>query len=207
HSRIGGDYYDVIPHPTENSFYVAIADVSGKGVSAALIMASFQATLRSVIRTDLPFKKFAQHLNSETFRITMGEKFITLFVAKVNLEKRRLEYWNAGHNPPILKRDDALAILTDGSTLLGAFPKLPTITLGVEPLGKFNTLFTYTDGLTDLINDSNERFRLEGLLEFMSSNQFDTPAAFNKELRQRLEKYKGTKDFDDDITFLTTIVQ
>jgi len=206
HSAIGGDYYDVIPHPHENSFYLAVADVSGKGVSAALLMASFQATLRSAISTDLDFETFARHINSESYRITKGDKFVTLFAAKIDLENRKIQYLNAGHNPPVLKSNGTLHKLTKGTVLLGAFPELPFVEMGEESLGENTTIFIYTDGLTDLINNEDERFRLEGLMSFMNKNNFSDPNELNNVLMKRLEDYKGRNRFNDDITFLTTIV-
>ena len=99
--QVGGDYYDFI-RLNENEVAFCIADVSGKGVSAALLMANFQANLRALFKTTSSLNEIVTDLNRLVNENAKGEKFVTLFIAKYNYITRFLTYINAGHNPPIL---------------------------------------------------------------------------------------------------------
>jgi sigma-B regulation protein RsbU (phosphoserine phosphatase) len=83
-----------------------VADVSGKGISAAILMANFQAYLRAMVQHESDLKKLVVGLNDRVVQSAKGEKFITLFIARYNSKTRELIYVNAGHNPPILKKPD-----------------------------------------------------------------------------------------------------
>jgi len=129
HIGVGGDYFDVIKFD-DTHFAFCIADISGKGVAAALLMANFQANFHSLIRKRYPLDEFIKELNQSVLRITNGEKFITFFVAEYNMETRQLTYINAGHTPPILATQQKIHLLTKGCTILGSFDTLPQIEIG-----------------------------------------------------------------------------
>jgi len=102
HDVIGGDYYDYI-QVTETQFLLCIADVSGKGIPAALLMSTFQASLRTLSRQTLNLKKIVEELNFQTYNNNPnGEHFITAFLALYDWKQKRLQYINAGHNPAVL---------------------------------------------------------------------------------------------------------
>src|SRR6056297_3006330 len=101
HFEVGGDYYDVIElNDTEIGF--CIADVSGKGISAAILMSNFQANLQALFNKEIPLEQLLEKLNRRVLSSAKGEKFITLFIARYNYKTKELKYVNAGHNPPIL---------------------------------------------------------------------------------------------------------
>ena len=100
HFEVGGDYYDVVKMG-KDQFGFCIADVSGKGISAALLMSNFQASLRALFTKEISLYQLIEKLNERVFDTAKGEKFITLFIARYNVVTRTLEYVNAGHNPPI----------------------------------------------------------------------------------------------------------
>ena len=100
HKSIGGDYYDFIELDDEVSI-VCIADVSGKGIPAAIIMAVFQATFRTLVAEKRTLKEIVSALNSTVFRNAEGERFVSFFVAQINGKNKTMQYINAGHNPPI----------------------------------------------------------------------------------------------------------
>jgi len=206
HSEIGGDSFDVIPHPTENAVFLSIADVSGKGVAAALLMANFQAILRSAIHYERDYEQFANNLNKNIYQITQGERFISLFVGIFNFDKHTIEYINFGHNPPVLKTENELRLLDEGTTILGVFEQLPFLKLGKVSYGEKALLFSYTDGLTDLADVHGERFESERLKSFLSTRDFDDPSVINADLLQIIKNYTGNRQFTDDVTFLTTLV-
>lgn len=204
HKNIGGDYYDVI-NINRDELVFCIADISGKGVAAALVMANLQAYLNAIENFDLEDKRFIERLNHKVFSITNGEKFITLFIAKYNIRSRELIYINAGHNWPILIRgnDNKEILLKNGCTLLGAMEEIPTITYGRESIPKGSTIVTYTDGLTELENEEGKQYTLDRLRLFTMRNHQLSPSIFIKSLNNNLAKFKGGRLFSDDISLLT----
>ena len=97
YEEVGGDYYDYI-RVGEHEFLICMADVSGKGIAAALLMSNFQATLRALVRNVKSLEELMEALNKTVIRNAKGEKFITCFIGKFNTQTRVLEYINAGHN-------------------------------------------------------------------------------------------------------------
>jgi sigma-B regulation protein RsbU (phosphoserine phosphatase) len=113
HFNIGGDYLDFIRFDKDR-FAFCIADISGKGVAAALLMANFQATIQSLIFQYRDLETFVFALNQSVYRITKSERYITFFVAEIDLKKKTLKYVNAGHYPPLLKMNGELTRLNKG---------------------------------------------------------------------------------------------
>lgn len=202
HLNIGGDYYDFI-EIDENSFIFCIADISGKGVAAALLMANFQATLRNAIMHNTDLVKLVQYLNKMLVQLTNSDKIITLFVAEFNTCTRTLSYVNAGHAPPFLVTKNTMHRLDSGCTLLGAFDDLPQIQLGQLTLESDTLIMAYTDGLTDLINDEGVYFDDKLLSDFLQHNAQHTADLINKKLLESMETFKGEQDYPDDIAILT----
>ncbi|MEO6884627.1 MAG: SpoIIE family protein phosphatase, partial [Bacteroidia bacterium] len=118
HQQVGGDYYDFI-RLNENEIAFCMADVSGKGVAAALLMSNFQANLRILFNHTTTLADLVKELNSKVMANAKGEKFITLFIAKYNMVTRVLNYVNAGHNPPLFASGKSTNLLKIGCTGLG----------------------------------------------------------------------------------------
>jgi sigma-B regulation protein RsbU (phosphoserine phosphatase) len=131
HFEVGGDYYDYIKLSKDEVGF-CIADVSGKGISAAILMSNFQANLRALFSHEISLAALIEKLNERVIRAANGEKFITLFVAKYNFKTRELEYINAGHNQPILFRKDIneLSFLDKGCVGMGMLDEIPMIRKG-----------------------------------------------------------------------------
>jgi sigma-B regulation protein RsbU (phosphoserine phosphatase) len=159
--EVGGDYYDFIELP-DGDLGVAIGDVSGKGVSAALIMSSVQAALRMAapIEPDLP--RLVTRLNGLLFRMAGGRKYVTFFFGRLNPATGELRYVNAGHNPPFVCTDDGVTQLPSTGRPIGILPESSyeeaTVTL---PPG--STLLLYTDGLNEAENRDEQEFGMERL--------------------------------------------
>jgi len=201
---IGGDYFDYIDLD-EKRFAFCVADISGKGVAAALLMANFQASFHSLIKTKTDFPTFMQDLNSNVFAITKGDRFITFFTAEFDKDSRMLTYVNAGHNPPYIFIDGELKTLDQGCTFLGSFESIPgEIGVGQIHIPKKAMILSYTDGLSDLRNE-NDVFLTDEFIEQMVTNHHKLPAAvFNDLLQQRIEEFRGEAVYPDDLTVLTT---
>jgi sigma-B regulation protein RsbU (phosphoserine phosphatase) len=202
YSGVGGDYYDVIKLDDEEIAF-CIADISGKGVAAALLMSNFQANVHALIhRKNVNFRKFIQSLNSSVLATTKGEKFITFFLARYDLERKRLRYICAGHNPPYLITQNKLQKLDKGCTILGAFDEINQIELGEIYLEEDAFLLLYTDGLTDLQNEQQVYFS-ERLENFVLNNCQKPAFDFNNLLLQEINNFRGKTAFSDDVSVLT----
>lgn len=200
--EVGGDYYDCLPI-NEKEYIFAIADVSGKGVSAALIMANFQANLRTLIYEKTKLETLIPKLNRNFFDYTKGDTFITLFIGKLNIETGELFYITAGHVPPILYSKGEIQRLNQGTTMLGAFEELPFLNLGFVQLDAPSTLVAFTDGVNEVINFRNEEYKVERLIEFTEKHQNENLNDFNGKLLQSMIDFKGGSDFRDDISILS----
>jgi len=209
HDLIGGDYYDYIPI-NKNQFLICVADVSGKGIAAALMMSNFQASLRTLLRQTPNLTDIVEALNFQVLENTKGEKFITFFAAIYDIRLKTMVYVNSGHNPPILwTKKNGIRLLEEGSTVLGAMHPLPFLNEGfVTDLDEF-LLFCYTDGLTETINGEGKEFGVDFLLEY-----FNKPDTYFKDLKTihqdiivSLDTFKGRMGYHDDITILSCRVQ
>lgn len=201
HQNIGGDYFDFI-RLNDNEFLWCIADVSGKGVSAALLMANFQATLHAWAAVEDDLTNIVERLNQKVIDNTKGERFITLFVAKYNQQTRKLNYVNAGHNPTILYSNGEAVPLKLGTTMIGAFEQLPFLNEGEIDVDAGSLLFNYTDGLLDFEPYGDKRWDEELLLDFVIAHGETPPDAFNQALLDHLNFNIKGKPIDD-ITMLT----
>ncbi|WP_370087359.1 PP2C family protein-serine/threonine phosphatase [Ekhidna sp.] len=206
HHDVGGDYYDYI-QIDENKFLACIADVSGKGVPAALLMSNFQASLRALVRQTKSLEEIVTELNHSTFVSGNAENFITFFAGIYDFKTKKLEYINCGHNEIILKHRNKIELLNDGTTVLGMFDPLPFIeTKHLDGLDEF-FLFTYTDGLTETFNEADEAFEFDRLLEIVKEECPEDLSEFHNQILKALNEFKGAKPYHDDITMLSCRIQ
>ena len=159
HLEVGGDYYDYIVLDKDEIGF-CIADVSGKGMSAALLMSNFQANLRALFTHEISLLALVEKLNDRVLHAANGEKFITLFVAKYNFKTRELEYINAGHNQPILyrKNKNQLIYLDNGCVGIGMLDEIPLIRKGSIVIEDPTKILCYTDGLVELMDGRGVTF-------------------------------------------------
>lgn len=202
HFNIGGDYLDFINFD-RGRFIFCIADISGKGVAAALLMANFQAMIQSLIYQYRDLETFIFALNQTVHRVTKSDKFITFFIGEVDLNAKTLKYINAGHYPPVLYQGGKIKRLTSGCTVIGAFDKLPDINEEVVPLEEGALIMSFTDGLADLKNDNGHFFEDKGIESFAITHGDNSASEFNAELLKTIDNYKGEEDYPDDIAVIT----
>ncbi|NJL14884.1 MAG: PP2C family protein-serine/threonine phosphatase [Microscillaceae bacterium] len=204
HDLIGGDYYDYISLP-DNKFIICIADVSGKGVPAALLMSNFQASLRTLARQTEDLLQIVEELNHTIYENAQGEHFITLFLALYNPAQATLQYINAGHNPAYFydQQKAEARLLNKGTTVLGIWSPLPF--LEKETLMELNGffLFAYTDGVTEVVNIEEEQFGIDRLLAFLKSRRQTELSEMHGHLITRINNFKKNQPFPDDITLLS----
>jgi sigma-B regulation protein RsbU (phosphoserine phosphatase) len=151
HYEVGGDYYDCI-RLCETKTGLCIADVSGKGISAAILMSNFQASLRALFTCDIELEILVKKLNSIVVANAAGEKFITLFVARYDHKSRLLEYINAAHNPPVLYNTVSGEILNLKTSCvgIGMLDEIPSVEKSEIKIKDFSKIVCYTDGLSEL---------------------------------------------------------
>jgi phosphoserine phosphatase RsbU/P len=204
HSTVGGDYYDFI-QKSEDEVFFCIADVSGKGMPAALLMSNFQAALRTLLRSSSDLEMIVQQLNYTIFENTDGERFITFFLGYYNFKKRELIYVNAGHNPPVLCWDGEMRteLLGAGTTILGAFEELPFLEVGSRQHLKNFPIHLYTDGLTESFDAAGSEFGDERFLKFIKTKQCVNPEEFHKVFFKELDDFSQGVEKSDDITLLS----
>jgi phosphoserine phosphatase RsbU/P len=205
HDIVGGDYYDYIPI-NKNQFLICVADVSGKGIPAALMMSNFQASLRTLLRQTPNLTDIVEALNFQVLENTKGEKFITFFAAIYDIRLKTMVFVNAGHNPPILiDKKNGLRLLEDGSTVLGAMHPLPFLNEGfITNLDDF-LLFCFTDGLTETVNEAQQEFGFERLMEYFADERTYTKDLkdIHQDIIVALDNFKGLNSYHDDITILS----
>ncbi|NOT33984.1 MAG: SpoIIE family protein phosphatase [Candidatus Eisenbacteria bacterium] len=157
HTQVGGDYYDFI-RVSDGRLGLAIADVSGKGIPAAILMAGFRMSLLAEIRNDFAIRAVMRKVNSLLHESTDRDKFVTAFYSVLDLKNRVLIYSNAGHNPPILLRQNGeVELLTDGGVALGVLREAEYEDRPF-PLRDGDVLVLYTDGVTEAEGPMGEQF-------------------------------------------------
>ena len=207
HYSVGGDYYDFI-EINEDKFLICIADVSGKGMPAAILMSNFQAALRTLVRQTQDLMAIVKELNYQILQSANGENFITFFGAIYDKKSKIINYINAGHNPPILiDQNSVLHTLDSGTTVLGAFHPLPFLNEGTMTDLSEIFFFAFTDGLTETFNENDEEFGAEKLKLFIEMNSEKELQKIHQELLLQLNDFKGKNDYNDDITLLSCRVK
>ncbi len=201
HFKIGGDYYDHIKL-NDNEFGFCIADVSGKGISAALLMSNFQASLRALFTAKIPLDELINKLNQVVIQNTQGDKFITMFLGKYNYKTRILKYVNAGHNPPTLYKSQTgnYTNLEWGCPGIGMLEEIPQVIVSEIMIPSKTKLLCYTDGVVEIEDDNKKEIGLETIQSFI---KHDEP--IDKIIQQLINKLgitQGNKSVFDDITIL-----
>lgn len=202
HFDVGGDYYDVIPMDN-GQFGFCIADVSGKGMSAALLMSNFQANLRALFTADIQLPELVNKLNERIMATAQGEKFITLFVGRYNCATHTLEYINAGHNPPIIYSNSTneLHRLKTGCVGIGMLDEIPIINVGHITITPNTKLVCYTDGLVERANGDSVLYDTQSIEQHLTNTDSiaDNLAALTA---NQTKDPEAQSDIFDDISVL-----
>ncbi|HYK90319.1 MAG TPA: PP2C family protein-serine/threonine phosphatase [Acidobacteriota bacterium] len=196
---ISGDYYDVLPL-TDGRLAFAIADISGKGISAAILMANLQAFLRAVTPvTQLPNEVCAR-LNEHLHQVTDESKYATFFYAEWSRGEKRLRYVNAGHNPPFLFNADGRQNLDHGGLPLGVMPGTVYET-GDVLMGAGDLLVLYSDGITEAGLSAGEEYGVARLGALLASVKDRPLQEIQSSVLRAVRAWSG-KDPEDDMTLV-----
>lgn len=201
HYDVGGDYYDVLIL-SEDEIGFCIADVSGKGISAAILMSNFQANLRALFTNQIELTVLVNKLNERVLESANGEKFITLFLAKFNYKTKQLTYINAGHNPPLYYEIEKLKLsqLKSGCVGIGMLDEIPKVKTETLQLTGPTKLLLYTDGLVELIEGDDIGYGYKFIEQEISNN-----GPIDENIREIIHQQKieeGNDAIFDDISIL-----
>jgi sigma-B regulation protein RsbU (phosphoserine phosphatase) len=199
--EVGGDYYDWIVFDARHCA-VAIADVSGKGAPAALLMANLQASLRALAVAHGNVSEMVARINNLIHASTDLSKFITFFYAELDLEEKRLTYCNAGHNPPLLLRvDDTVETLETGGLILGMMRDVPYEVASVT-LRPGDVLLMYTDGVSEALNGAEEELGEERLVAALREFRSLPAAEMVNRIYESVRAFSGDMPQSDDLTMV-----
>src|SRR5579863_1062536 len=204
-NTVAGDYYDVFPRPgktkEENRVVFAVADVAGKSIPAAMLMATFQASLKTLSTAQVALPELASNMNRYACTNSQGGlRFTTAFLAEYDPVHRTLDYINAGHNNPILRRASGLIERLD----VGGLP------YGIQPEVKYESarvalapgdwLIIFTDGLVEAENARQDEYGESRLLAAIEAGRTSEPADMLKRLMAELDLFVGNTPQHDDVT-------
>ena len=200
--QVGGDYYDIVACDG-GRFYVAIADVAGKGVPAALLSAMLQAALRTQARAAPSVAGILSNINELVLDSTAVQQFATFFLARIDTDRMRLTFSNAGHNWPLLvRRTGERKFLERGGLLLGILPNVSFEEEHLE-LGEGDVIVFYTDGISEATNAQGELFSDERLAEFIAALPRGLSACeISDRILRAIEQHLGAVEAQDDRTLV-----
>ncbi|MBU1098198.1 MAG: PP2C family protein-serine/threonine phosphatase [Bacteroidetes bacterium] len=203
--EVGGDYYDCI-ELNDGRYALIMADVAGKGVPAALLVSTLNASLKSYLDLQIPLDKLAQKINSIIYNASPSNKFITFFIAVLNPKNGELDIINAGHNPALLLRNNGvLQKINAGGVALGMFNMgLPFVGEKIT-LNSADRLLLFTDGIPEAMNENEEEYSDERLEEFIEKYQFPKSSELIDALVHDVKSHTRECPQSDDITALYLI--
>lgn len=204
--QVGGDYYDVV-RLDDNRTLFAIADVSGKGVQAALLMANLQAFLKSICKQNIALDKASNLINDLVSENTTMGSFITFFWGELNDDTKELTYVNAGHNPPLLIRNNEIIRLTKGGMILGVMETMVPYEFETIKMEKGDTLVTFTDGITEAMDINDNEYSDERIEELAVKNSSMEAKEFLNSVIEDVKSFTKNAQQSDDITCLIVKVK
>ena len=203
-TTVGGDYVAAFNIDNEHAA-VCVADVVGKSLPAALLMANFQASLKSLAPLYLSPEDVSTRLNDVLYANIPLHKFVTAFYGVVNIPQRTLAFTNAGHNPPLLMRSDGECVrLEDGGSVLGAFPET-RYTQGEVELHHDDRLVLFTDGLTEALDVGGEQFCEERLISLLREHRQCSAEELKDILFTAVGEFCGNTFHDDAALMVVAI--
>jgi hypothetical protein len=206
-NTVAGDYYDVFPRPgktpEENRVVFAIADVAGKSIPAAMLMATFQASLKTLSTAQVPLPELAANMNKYACSNSQGGlRFTTAFLAEYDAGRRIFTYINAGHNNPILRRANGFIERLDvGGLPIGILADAQYQSAAVA-LAPGDWLILFTDGLVEAENAAQEEYGETRLLAAIAAGASSAPAELINRFMGEIDLFVGSTPQHDDITCL-----
>lgn len=200
---VGGDFYDFIPVESRNRLGIVIADASGKGMPAALLIAQIQAIIHSEVNNGNSIDKMLKNMNRQVAMTTSAEKYVTLFYGELDRDSGEFEYSNAGHNYPVLVRQDgSMELLEAGGPVIGAFQAMEYESRKVQ-LHEGDVLFLFTDGLSEAMDQLGTEYGEPRIREFVSKHRMNDPEQILGAILEDVRKFDPSHPPQDDTTVIT----
>ncbi|HEX9500131.1 MAG TPA: SpoIIE family protein phosphatase [Thermoanaerobaculia bacterium] len=197
---VSGDYYDVVVRP-DGRIYFVIADVSGKGITAALVMSSVATAFNIFIRTDPAPADLMRELNATLAPKTSPTKFVTLVVGVLDPTNGRVEFANAGHVPPLVVSAGGVEALRSTDLVVGLFPNAEYRNQTIE-LKLGDSMVLFTDGVTEAENAAEEQLGMEPVAETLKSLHCENAARMLLAIEEHVNRHIGDAPAGDDVTML-----
>ncbi len=204
--QVGGDYYDII-QLEDGKCCIAIADVSGKGVPAALLMANMQAFLQVICRQNISLDLATELINDLITQNTSDGKFITFFWGILNDINKSFKYVNAGHNPPLLIRDGKIIKLEIGGMILGVMKTLYPYRSESLELKKDDVIILFTDGISEAMNKNGEEFTDARLEELALNAASKSAESIMEKIKSEVQSFSEGTTQSDDMTLVVIKVK
>jgi sigma-B regulation protein RsbU (phosphoserine phosphatase) len=203
---LGGDYYDFYP-VSDDAVDIVIADVSGKGAAASLLMPSLAVVLRLRARELSGPAAIIKDLDGVLKQITNPSTFVTMFYARFNSTHRTLQYACGGHNPPLIVRTQTneTLLLEESGPIVGILPDAQ-FSDTVVSLQQGDILTLFTDGVTEQENESGEQFSFDRLKDLILSKETDSAAEIVADVTEAVSSFAGIKEQEDDLTIVVAKV-
>jgi sigma-B regulation protein RsbU (phosphoserine phosphatase) len=203
--EVSGDYYNVL-ELNNGKFALILADVTGKGMPASLLVSTLDASLQAYLDFQIPLSEMAVKLNSIVFRSSTADKFITFFVAVLEPSTGQLDIINAGHNPPlILRKDGSIEKIEAGGVAFGMFDMGLPFEGQKLTLEKGERLFIFTDGIPEAMDKDEEEYTDERLEQFFQDVVPDKASDFISSIVSDVRKHTHGEPQSDDITAIYLI--
>ncbi len=204
--QVGGDYYDCL-QINENEYIFCIADVSGKGAPAALLMSNLQASLHALVDAGMSLSQITERINNIIHRNTTFDKFITFFLGRLNVSDRTFTSVNAGHNPPYLfHANKDFQLLEEGGLILGVMRDVP-FKCETTKLVSGDCLVLFTDGVSEAMNVADEEFEEHRIEACISQNHESSAQVILDRLIDAVREFSTGCSQADDITVVTIKVE
>jgi serine phosphatase RsbU (regulator of sigma subunit) len=199
--EVAGDYFDIISLEDGNTVLV-VADVSGKGAGAAMIMANLQASMRLGVQLSDVMSDFVTRINNLIYSNTSSSEFITFFFAVWNPENKRLHYVNAGHNPPVvIDKPGSVTKLDATGLIIGILPDQVYEEKSIL-LKEGSVVVIYTDGLDEAMNKESEQFGLEKIIETIKEHRDKSAKEISESLSNKVLEFCSGTPMHDDVTLI-----
>ena len=199
--EVGGDFFNYFALP-DGRLALLVGDVSGKGVSAALLMANVQATLRARLPHESDLARLAAQLDREIDETTPGAVYLTLFLGILDAGRQELRYVNAGHNPQfVVHAGGGFEVMAATGLPIALYPGQP-YTEQVVPARPGDLLFFYTDGLVEAEDDNGEMFGIERLQALLGTEQTKGVDTVLHEVEEAVRRFRGNHEPMDDATMM-----
>ena len=199
--EVGGDYFDVIKLE-DGRVALVIADVSGKGAGASILMSNVQASLRALVNIESDIGLLVSRINEILYENTTADKFITFFVAVLDPKSRKLTYCNAGHNPPLrFSESGEVTPLEEGGLIIGMMSGVNYETETID-IVKGDKIVMYTDGITEAENKEEEEYGEKRLIDHIRRNLHLSPKELLDSIINDVDSHAVDISSQDDVTLL-----